>query len=102
MDAKTVLKMATIYGARAIGLGDYVGSIEKGKQADIIIIDAYKPHLMPLYNPVSQIVYAASGADVKDVIVAGRILVYDYRLLTIDTEKLIKDIKRLSRAIKSF
>jgi 5-methylthioadenosine/S-adenosylhomocysteine deaminase len=100
MDAKTVLKMATIYGARAIGLGDYVGSIETGKQADIIIIDAYKPHLTPLYNPVSQIVYAASGADVKNVIVAGNILVKDYRLLTIDLEKLTKDIKRLSRSIK--
>ncbi|MDP3286603.1 MAG: amidohydrolase, partial [Desulfobacterales bacterium] len=58
MDAKTVLQMATIKGAKAIGLENETGSIEKGKEADIIIIDIDSPHLIPMYNPVSHIVYS--------------------------------------------
>ena len=100
MDAETVLKLATIGGAGAIGLGDIIGSIEVGKQADIIILDTGKPHLTPLYHPVSHIVYAASGADVKDVFVAGKHVVSDYRLLTMDIQAVMKDANRLSKTIR--
>ncbi|MFO7554560.1 MAG: amidohydrolase [Desulfobacterales bacterium] len=100
MDAVTVLKMATIGGAKAIGLDKATGSLEIGKQADIIIIDTHKPHLVPLYNPVSQIVYAARGSDVRDVIVAGRTLVKDRKLLTVDLENIIEKVIRFSETIK--
>ncbi len=90
MDARTVLKMATIDGAKAIGLDKDIGSLEAGKQADVIIIDTEKPHLVPMYHPVSHIVYAVQGSDVRDVIVAGRILVSDRKLLTIDLEDTLK------------
>ncbi|PID73691.1 MAG: amidohydrolase [Desulfobacterales bacterium] len=71
MDAETVLRTATIDGARAIGLGAETGSLEKGKRADIIILDADAVHLTPMYHPVSHIVYAARGADVKNTIAGG-------------------------------
>jgi 5-methylthioadenosine/S-adenosylhomocysteine deaminase len=72
LDAASVLKMATIDGARAIGLADRIGSLEIGKQADMIVLDTRSPHLTPMYHPESHIVYAAGGADVRHVLVAGR------------------------------
>ncbi len=74
-DARTVLWMATLGGAQALGLGDVTGSIAEGKKADLVVMDMEKPHLVPLYNPFSSIVYAAKSSDVRDVIVDGRILV---------------------------
>jgi 5-methylthioadenosine/S-adenosylhomocysteine deaminase len=100
MDADTVLRMATVEGARAIGLDLAIGSLEVGKQADVVVIDAYRPHLVPVYNPVSHIVYAAQGSDVRDVIVGGRILVKDRRLLSIDLEDILEGVSRLNKIIK--
>ena len=100
MDAGAVLKMATIRGAEAIGLGDKTGSIEKGKEADIIIIDADSPHLIPIYNPVSHIVYSANGSDVRDVIVAGKIIVRDKKPLTLDTDRIMQKANILCADIK--
>jgi len=88
LDAKAVIKMATIDGARAIGIDHLTGSLEPGKQADIIIVDIKKPHLIPMYNPFSHIVYAARGSDVQDVLVAGRVLVRNRKLLTIDMDEI--------------
>ncbi|MGM0642277.1 MAG: amidohydrolase family protein [Thermodesulfobacteriota bacterium] len=76
-NAETVLKMATIEGARALGVDGVTGSLEKGKRADIIMLDLQRPHLVPLYNPFSLLVYAARGSDVTDVIVDGRVKVRD-------------------------
>ena len=100
MNAVTVLKMATIEGARSMGLQDITGSLEIGKKADVIIIDTHKPHLVPVYNPGSHIVYAAQGSDVQDIIVDGRILVKDRKLLTVDIENIIKKVIRFSDNIK--
>ena len=99
MDAFTVLKMATIEGARALRLQDITGSLEIGKKADVIIIDTHKPHLVPVYKPVSHIVYTAQGSDVRDVIVNGRLLVKDRKLLTVDLEYIIEEIIRFSKNI---
>jgi len=101
MDAKSVIIMATIGGAKAIGLGNEIGSIEVGKQADLIIIDTDKPHLTPLYNPVSHIVYAAQGSDLRDVIVAGKILVRNRKLLTLDINNILKRVTEISKLIRS-
>ena len=101
MDAVTILKMATIEGAKSLGLQDITGSLEIGKKADVIIIDTHKPHLVPVYNPVSHIVYAAQGSDVQDVIVNGRILVKDRKLLTVDLENIIENVVKFSEDVKN-
>ena len=81
MDARTTLKMATIQGARAIGLDKITGSIEKGKRADIILVDMDKPHVTPMYDPYSSLVYSAKSSDVSCVMVDGKILVQQGKIL---------------------
>jgi 5-methylthioadenosine/S-adenosylhomocysteine deaminase len=100
MDAGTVLNMATIGGAKAIGLDKDIGSLEEGKQADVIIVDTEKPHLVPMYNSVSHIIYTVQGSDVRDVVVAGRIIVRDQNLLTIDLEDILARVVKISDDIK--
>ncbi|MDD9303375.1 MAG: amidohydrolase [Desulfobacter sp.] len=81
MDARTCLAMATIKGADAIGLGDRTGSIRPGKLADIIIVDRSKPHMVPMHDPYSTLVYAAKSSDVSWVIVDGIVRVKKGRLI---------------------
>src|SRR5437762_13659266 len=69
-----VLEMVTIDAARALGLDRELGSLEAGKKADVILVDLFKPHLMPLNMPVYRIASFANGADVDTVIVDGRVL----------------------------
>lgn len=95
MPAWDVLRMATIEGAKAVGLGDVVGSLETGKQADMILVDLRAPNLSPVLtspvrNIVPNLVYAGSGHEVATVIVAGRVLVCDGRVLTVD-ETAVRD-----------
>jgi 5-methylthioadenosine/S-adenosylhomocysteine deaminase len=99
MDAKTVLKMATLWGGKILGLESEIGSIEVGKKADIIVVDLQSPHLVPLYNPASTIVYSANGADVKDVIVNGQILMKDRNFRTLDPDEIIERVTALSHEI---
>jgi 5-methylthioadenosine/S-adenosylhomocysteine deaminase len=99
MDAKTVLRMATIDGAKALGLDDKIGSIESGKLADIIIIDMNKPHLTPLYNYYSHLVYAASGSDVNTSIIGGNIVMHDRKLLHVDLPSIIHEVRKIAQAI---
>jgi 5-methylthioadenosine/S-adenosylhomocysteine deaminase len=94
MPAWEVLRMATIEGARAIGLGDEIGSLEVGKQADLILVDLTAPNLSPVLtepvrNIIPNLVYGGSGHEVKTVIVAGQVLVRDYQVLTVD-EKAVR------------
>ena len=93
------MEMATINGARALGLGDKIGSIEIGKRADLIVIDTASPHLIPMYSPVSHAVYAMAGADVRDVIVDGRVLVRNRELLSIDLEKISRQMRGYARRV---
>ena len=99
MDAKTVLRMATISGAKALGLEDRIGSIEPGKYADIIIVDMNKPHLTPLYNHYSQIVYAASGPDVKTSIIGGSLVMHERKLLHVDVFSIMGEVKSIAESI---
>jgi len=101
MDARQVLTMAARGGAEAIGLGDEIGSVEVGKRADVIIVDTHKPHLTPLYDPASHLVYTAGGSDVKDVIIDGRWIVKDRTLLTMDVEDVMEGVTCLARQIAS-
>lgn len=102
MNAETVLKMATSRGARLMGLEKETGTVEKGKKADIIVVDMTGPHLVPLYNPMSAIVYSANGADVKDVIVNGRILMKDRDIKTLDKEEILIKVKEICRKMGTF
>jgi 5-methylthioadenosine/S-adenosylhomocysteine deaminase len=100
-DARTVMTMATIKGAEAIGLSSLIGSIEVGKRADIIVIDTCKPHLTPMYHPYSHLVYAASGSDVNDVIIDGKIVLRDRKLKMIDIQEVMEAVHRLAAMVAS-
>jgi len=99
MDARTVLKMATIEGAKAIGLDKKIGSIETGKLADLIVIDTNSPHLVPMYDPVSHIVYTIRGSDVRDVFIGGKMIIRNKKLLTIDIAGVMKKASWLGKTI---
>ena len=81
MDAQTCLATATISGARALGMARQIGSLVPGKKADIIVVDTAKPHMQPLHNPFSGMVYAAKSSDVSWVLVDGIIRVADGKLV---------------------
>lgn len=99
MDALTVLRMATCEGARALGMGEITGSLEVGKQADLIVVDLNKPHLTPLYNEYSQLVYAAAGADVDTVMINGSLIMQNRRLLTVDEREVMAKVREIARRI---
>ncbi len=99
LDAKTILLMATRWGAEALGLGDKIGTIEKGKMADIVTINLKKPHLTPIYNVYSHIVYAAMASDVETVLVNGKIVVNDGKLVTADESEILYNAKKWSEKI---
>lgn len=99
--AALVLEMATRGGAAAIGLSKETGSLETGKKADLIAVDINQPHLVPLYDPVSHIVYSARRSDVRFVWIDGKQVVSDARVLTIDEADVLAEANRISAQIKS-
>jgi len=99
LDAITTLKMATIEGAKVLGLEDITGSLEIGKKADIIIVDIKKPHLTPMYNPYSHLVYAARGSDVGHSIINGQLVMEDRKLLSLNINDILKKAKNISEQI---
>lgn len=94
MPAATVLEMATLGGARAMGMESDVGSIEVGKRADLVLIDLKKPHLVPYRDIVSNLVYSAMGSDVDSVMVDGKLLLRRGRALTLDEEKIMGEAQK--------
>jgi 5-methylthioadenosine/S-adenosylhomocysteine deaminase len=100
VSAAETLRMATLDGARAIGLGAAIGSLEVGKQADITILDGRHPRLHPLHNPVSQAVYAAAGDCVRDTIVAGRFLVRNRHLIGWEMESILAPLEKAARTLR--
>jgi len=82
-----------------LGLEREIGTIEVGKRADMIVIDLDAPHLRPLYDPISAIVYSASGADVKDVIVNGRVLMKERVFTSLDPDEIKGEVREISRKI---
>jgi 5-methylthioadenosine/S-adenosylhomocysteine deaminase len=93
-DSTQAFDAATIQGALSLKQSDSIGSIALGKKADIAILDASNVRSTPLYNVYGHLVFSAHAADVKDVIVDGRILVRDSRILNLDTQSLLKDVER--------
>lgn len=91
--AKEVVSMATIEGARALGLGDITGSIEPGKQVDLVLVETDAPNMFPVYDPYSALVYSASASNVRDVYVAGECLVKEKKLVRQDFAKIRSDLR---------
>jgi 5-methylthioadenosine/S-adenosylhomocysteine deaminase len=85
LPARQAFEMATIGGARSLGLEKEIGSLEAGKRADMIALDLDAPNAVPLYDVYSQLVYALKGANVTDVLVNGREVVRNRRCLTLDS-----------------
>jgi 5-methylthioadenosine/S-adenosylhomocysteine deaminase len=99
MPAKDVVEMATIGGARAINMDDRIGSIEPGKLADLLIVDTDSVNMIPMYDVYSALVYAANSHDVHTVIIHGRQIVSDRKVLTVDVEAIKRDILELTKQI---
>jgi 5-methylthioadenosine/S-adenosylhomocysteine deaminase len=89
LPATAALEMATIRGARALGMEKEIGSLEAGKRADLIEVRIDRPHAQPLYDAVSQMVYALKGSDVRDVMVNGKPVVRDSKILTLDERQVL-------------
>ncbi len=88
--ALNALEFATINGAKALGLDDEIGSLEVGKRADIIMLDSQGSNMVPMTNPVSHLVYSAKGSNVETVIVDGKVIMEERRMLTLDEKQVIE------------
>ncbi len=101
LDAHTTLKMATLNAAKALGLNETIGSLKKGKQADIVAINLDQLETSPLYDPVSQIVYSSNRQQVSDVWIAGKQILKDRELTNMEYSKLMENAKEWEGKIKS-
>lgn len=94
LPAGKILEMATVDAARALGLQDEIGALEPGKKADVILVDLWQPHLVPMQMPLYRLAYFANGSDVRTVVVDGRILMRDRRVLTVDQDRILAAAQR--------
>ena len=101
LSAETVLRMATIGGATAIGLGDKVGSLEVGKRADLIQVAFDDVRHVPTYDVISHLVYVSDEQDVASVVVDGKVLMREREFLTIETDRVAEEARALAARIKS-
>jgi 5-methylthioadenosine/S-adenosylhomocysteine deaminase len=99
LGAQSVLAMATIEGAKAIHMEKEIGSLEPGKKADLILIDLHEPHAVPMYDPYSQLAYALKASDVQTVIIAGRIVMRDRKLLTLNQPQILAKAQEYGKKI---
>lgn len=99
MSAKEVFRMATLGGAEALGLGDRIGSIEPGKAADLVLIDIRLPELVPIYDVYSHLVYTIKGPHVRTVIVDGKVIVKDRKMMTVDTNEVLNKVAEIQKRI---
>ncbi len=99
LPAKEAFAMATIGGAKALGLDKSIGSIEPGKRADLITIRLDEPNAVPMYDVYSQLVYALKGADVSDVMVNGKMIVRDRRMLTLDEAEVLAKAEEYGKSV---
>jgi 5-methylthioadenosine/S-adenosylhomocysteine deaminase len=102
LPAAQVVGLATREGAQVLGLGETTGTLEIGKAADLIVVDVNQPHLTPLYDPYSHLVYAARAADVRHVMVGGRWLLHDRRFTTLDWPALAGKAREHRRELAAF
>lgn len=99
--AEDVLKMATIEGAKVLGIDSEVGSLEVGKKADIIIVDVNKPHLCPLHDVYSALAYSVNGADVETTIIDGKIVMENRYVQNVNEQEIMNECERVKRRLFS-
>ena len=97
VSAEDVLKMATIGGARVLGLEKEIGSVEIGKKADLILVDLEKPHLYPKADLIANMVYSAQGSDVKTVLIDGKIVLENYSLMSYDEREIMEKAEEMKK-----
>ena len=98
--AGQALRAATLGGADCLGLGGKLGVLASGSKADIIVLDTARPNMRPMYNPASHLVYAASGREVRHVLVDGRLLVEDGRMIAFDLEETKARVREIAKRIR--
>ena len=100
LNAKAVVEMATIDGARALHMEKEVGSLEAGKKADLVLISLQEPNAVPMYDVYAQIAYSLKGSDVETVIIGGRVVMQDRKLLTIDEPRVLEKAREYGASVK--
>jgi len=101
LGAEAVVEMATIEGARALHMGKEIGSLEAGKKADLIFIGLDAPNAVPMYDIYAQLAYALKGSDVETVIIDGRVVMRDKKLLTLDEPAVIAKAREFKNKIEA-
>ena len=101
LPAQQALSMATRIGAKAIHMGEEIGQLKVGRQADLIQLDIDQTHHLPLYDVVSHLVYVLDSSDVVTTVVAGKVLMEDRKVLTIDETQLRKQVNKKSAEIRA-
>ena len=100
LPALEVLKMATIEGARALGMEREIGSLEPGKRADLIVVSLASARQTPMYSPVSHLVYLTRGDDVRTTIVNGQVLMRDRKMLTLSEPAVLDEARAWAAKIR--
>jgi 5-methylthioadenosine/S-adenosylhomocysteine deaminase len=101
MPARTALEMATIEGARALGMDAQIGSLEPGKRADLIAVSMTAARQTPMYDPLSHLVYVTRGDDVRTTIVNGRLLMRDRKVLTLSEAEVLREARTIAERVKA-
>jgi len=99
LNAKAVVEMATIDGARALHMEKEIGSIEAGKKADLVLIGLDKPNAVPMYDIYAQLAYALKGSDVETVVIGGRVVMRDRKLLTVKEEEVLEKAREYRKSV---
>jgi 5-methylthioadenosine/S-adenosylhomocysteine deaminase len=99
LPAEDAFELATLGGARALGLEDKIGSLEVGKRADIVVVEVNRAHVVPAESPYSQLVYACRASDVRHVVIDGQIVVRDGKLETLELPRVLSEARRHARRV---
>jgi len=101
LNAKAVVEMATIDGARALHMGKEIGSLEAGKKADLVLIGLDQPNAVPMYDVYAQIAYSLKAADVETVVIGGKAVMRNHLLLTVDETKALEKAREYGKSVKA-
>ena len=101
VSARQAFAMATIEGARALGMADRIGSLEVGKQADVVTVAVDAPHVTPLYDVYSHLAYSVKAGDVRSVVVAGRVVIENRRTTTLDREAVLAEARQYRERLQA-
>jgi len=99
LNAKAVVEMATIDGAKALHMEKEIGSLEAGKKADLVLIGLDEPNAVPMYDVYAQLAYALKGNDVETVVIAGRVVMRDRKVLTVKEEEVMTKAREYKKTV---